>query len=174
MANDKQSFEELLNEAPLASKSDTVTLVGALSRTPEPHNFVLTLANGRSITLDTKAVKSHTRLGDAIGQVLVQLVLDAKLVPDDLRWPEAFANTPLALDKPILDKPPFLDHSLAWGSPSAPNPFGAAPFTMAAPHQAPARALAALQARHTGWGDPTGWADLPGTGWADRTGWAEW
>jgi hypothetical protein len=84
MADDDKSFKELLTEAPLAAGSDTVTMIGALARATEPNKFVLALANGGVVTLETKAVKSFTRLGSAIGVVLVQLELDAKLVPKDL------------------------------------------------------------------------------------------
>ena len=85
MANEEKSFNELLSEAPLAANTDTVTVVGVLARTREPSKFMLTLANGQSVTLETQAVKSFTRLGSAVGQrELVQLELDAKQAPNDL------------------------------------------------------------------------------------------
>ncbi|MGA9866725.1 MAG: hypothetical protein WBQ75_09830 [Acetobacteraceae bacterium] len=105
MANEEASFEDLLKDAPVAAKATTVSLTGALARAEEPGKFGLTLADGRSLTLDTKAVKSHTRLGGAAGQVLVQLELDAKLVPDDMAAPEQARNTFAWFDP----KQPFLD-----------------------------------------------------------------
>ncbi|HUC61498.1 MAG TPA: hypothetical protein VMF53_06040 [Alphaproteobacteria bacterium] len=83
MAKTDKSFEDFLSEAPLAPDTSTLTVVGALSRVPEPGKFMLTLADGRSVTLETKAVKSFTPLGGAVGQSLAQLELNAKLVPKD-------------------------------------------------------------------------------------------
>jgi hypothetical protein len=58
VADDNKSFQELLIGAPLAAKADTMTVIGVLARAPETENFVLTLADGSSVTLGTNAVKS--------------------------------------------------------------------------------------------------------------------
>jgi hypothetical protein len=85
MAKEESEFQKLLSEAPAAPSEDTVTAVGALSRTVDPARFVLTLANGRSETLEVAAVKSAKNIAGAIGQSLVQLELDAKRVPEHVR-----------------------------------------------------------------------------------------
>jgi hypothetical protein len=126
MADDDKSFKELLSEAPLAA--DTVTVVGALARTHEPDKFVLALADGNTVTLETKAVKSFTRLGGAIGQLLVQLELDAKLVPKDLYLTHpGGGGTPLGSDWHHYAPPPTLWESIQIKPPNDPlglNPVG--------------------------------------------------
>ena len=185
MADDDKSFKELLSEASLAA--DTVTVVGALVRTHEPDKFVLTLADGHSVTLETKAVKSFTRLGGAIGQLLVQLELDAKLVPIDL-----YRQTGGTAKLPSFDFPrvvPTLWESIQIKPPNDPlglNPVGSGtvnpvgvfggggtavrpePFALATPHQAPAETRAALQFRYKGVTDQnTGGYLEAATGWED-------
>lgn len=63
MASNDKSFEELVNEAPLAPAAGTVSLVGKLAKSSEPGKFVLTLPDGSAMTLDTAAVKGHEVLG---------------------------------------------------------------------------------------------------------------
>jgi hypothetical protein len=58
MADEKKSFNELLSEAPLAAKEDTISLVGALERSHQPGKFVLVLGGGRTLTLEVEAVKA--------------------------------------------------------------------------------------------------------------------
>ena len=84
MANDEKTFAALLSEAPLSQKSDTVTLTGALARSPEEGKFVLMQGDGSSLTLDTDAVKSHTVLGGSFGQQIVQVELDPEKVPKEV------------------------------------------------------------------------------------------
>jgi hypothetical protein len=85
MAKDESDFRKLLSEAPMAPNPDTVTVVGILARTSDVACFVLTLPDGRSVTLDVDAVKSAKTIAGAIGQSVVQLELDAKRVPESVR-----------------------------------------------------------------------------------------
>ncbi len=84
MANESE-FQKLLSEAPMAPNADTVTVVGTLSRTADASRFVLTLPDGRTVTLDVDLVKSAKTVAGAVGQTMVQLELDAKRTPDGLR-----------------------------------------------------------------------------------------
>lgn len=84
---ERREFDKLLSEAPMAQEADTVTVVGSLARTKEPGRFVLRTPDGRSVTLDVDAVKSAKPIAGAIGQSLVELELDAKLVPE--QWYKA-------------------------------------------------------------------------------------
>lgn len=187
MADDSNSFKELLTEAPLATGSDTVTMIGALARATEPDKFVLALANGGVVTLETRAVKSFTRLGSAIGVVLVQLELDTKLVPKDMYLTYSGGFKP-----PINDlhyaPPPTLWESIQIKPPNDPaglNPVGGGvihggpvgsgvfrqpepspwlrtaggitPFALATPHQAQAETIAALLQRY-----PVSWMIVTG------------
>ncbi len=87
MAREESEFQKLLNEAPAAPNTDTVTVMGALSRAADPERFVLTLPDGRSLTLEVAAVKSAKKIAGAVGQSLVELELDAKRVPENLNKP---------------------------------------------------------------------------------------
>jgi hypothetical protein len=91
MAQDDRSFNDLLRDAPLAEAGGT-TVVGALSRLPQPDKFMLTLMDGRSITLDTKSVKAHMRLPSVAGCVMVQLTLDPGADPKGELAPFALAT----------------------------------------------------------------------------------
>jgi hypothetical protein len=82
MPNEPKSFNDLLNEAPLSQ--EIVTLTGVLARSREEDKFVLTLADGHSLTLDINAVKGYTHLGSSIGMPLVAVELDPKQVPSDV------------------------------------------------------------------------------------------
>jgi hypothetical protein len=84
MAKQEGDFAELLQAAPLVADPDTVSLVGILARSSNPAHFVLTLADGHSVTLEVDAVKSAKALAGAIGQSIVQLEIDAKRLPDYL------------------------------------------------------------------------------------------
>jgi hypothetical protein len=189
MADDDKLFKELLSEAPLAA--DTVTVVGALARTHEPDKFVLALADGHSVTLETKAVKSFTRLGGAIGQLLVQVELDAKLVPKDLYlthpggggkppssdWQHA---PPPTLWESIQIKPS--NDPLGGGATALepePSPWariagGLAPFALTTPHQAPAETLAALMQLYAVPNTLPAFQDIPITGYARDHGTPFW
>jgi hypothetical protein len=85
MAREESEFQKLLSEAPAAPSADTITVMGALSRTADPGHFVLTLPDGRSETLEVAAVKSAKKIGGAVGQSLVELELDAKKIPEVLQ-----------------------------------------------------------------------------------------
>lgn len=85
MANEEHDFAKLLRDAPMASDADTVTVVGTLARTHDAAHFMLTLPDGRSVTLEVNTVKSAKAIAGAIGQSVVQLELDAKRVPESVR-----------------------------------------------------------------------------------------
>ena len=84
MADAEKTFEALLSEAPLYQKSETVSLTGALARSPEEGKFALMQADGSAITLDSAAVKSHTVIGSSFGQQIVQVEVDAEKVPKEI------------------------------------------------------------------------------------------
>ena len=87
MTKSQSEFQTLLSEAPVAphaQEADTVTVVGILGRTTNPERFVLTLPSGRSETLDVAAVRSAKKVASAIAS-LVELELDAKFVPEQMR-----------------------------------------------------------------------------------------
>jgi hypothetical protein len=92
MSKLESDFQKLLSEAPMAPDADTITVVGILARSPDTDRFILTLANGRTETLDVDAVKSAKIISGAIGQSVVQLELDAKRVPGNLT--QAFKSGP--------------------------------------------------------------------------------
>jgi hypothetical protein len=122
MAREEESFETLVKEAPLAPAAGTVSLVGTLARSAEAGKFVLTLQDGRTVTLETAAVKGYMVLGTSVGQTIVRIDVD----PDKVRL-EAEAS-------------------------AGPHGFGAqvpagavAPFALATPQQLPPATLAALE-----------------------------
>jgi hypothetical protein len=80
MAKEQESFETLVNEAPLAPTAGTVSLVGALARSAEAGKFVLTLQDGRVVVLETAAVKGYMGLGTSVGQTIVRVDVDAEEV----------------------------------------------------------------------------------------------
>lgn len=83
MPENDQSFRDLLNEAPAAA--DTVTVTGVLSRAKEPGKFVLNAPNGQAMTLDVAAVKSHTVIARSIGQTIVQVEVDEASLPEAVK-----------------------------------------------------------------------------------------
>lgn len=149
--NGQRSFRELVSEAPISARADTLRLVGALSRSHEAGKFVLTLADGRSVTLNIDAVKEHRVLGDAAGQQLVEVDLDAERVPRDIAsaTPGGFSPAGVVNPSPFpwslfwLDYPkspwtdthpghwpdvkiPYIDHQIAGpvGVPPGGDPWG--------------------------------------------------
>jgi hypothetical protein len=152
MPNEDSEFQKLLSEAPMAPSSDTLTVVGALSRSADPTRFVLTLPNGQSETVEVAAVKSARKIAGAIGQSLVELELDAKRVPEKVIdivnkravsdivnqtiWYQDPINTGTGLEDRHLSVPPVNDtlaETILGGAPVVPPP---APFAAAMPHQA--------------------------------------
>jgi hypothetical protein len=83
--NEEHDFAKLLRDAPMAPDADTVTVVGTLARTHDAAHFMLTLPDGRSVTLEVNAVKSAKTIAGAIGQSVVQMELDAKRIPESVR-----------------------------------------------------------------------------------------
>jgi hypothetical protein len=107
MAEHKKPFGELVNDAPLATQEDTVTLVGALARSNQQGKFVLTLSQGNSVTLDVDAVKNYTVMGGAVGQMLVQVEVDRARLPENLQ-----GNAPQLNSFPAYElKAPFADRT---------------------------------------------------------------
>jgi len=166
MAGDTKSFKDLLDQAPIAA--DTVSLTGMLARSPDAGKFVLTLADGRKLTLETDAVKDYAVLGGAIGQTVVRVDIDSSRAPKDAAAsPEIKAPPTIAwldnLKNPILDTHPgqfpdvtipIVDATIGPGAVAlGGNPWGgsgasqtAAPFALATPHQVAQAQLAAIQA----------------------------
>jgi hypothetical protein len=155
MAKPDSEFEELLRDAPMAPDADTVTVVGTLTRTPDAARFNLTLADGRTVTLDVDAVKSAKAIAGAIGQSLVQVALDAKRVPESLAAAFLKARADLPQHTGWLDAAgPNAGHG--GGPPTGsvpqieaigdPRVEMVAPFVAAAPHHAHPAAIAALTA----------------------------
>ena len=57
---------------------------GTLSRAVDDKQFVLTTADGQTLTFDRAAVKSHAVLGGSVGQQIVRVDLDHKLIPTNM------------------------------------------------------------------------------------------
>jgi len=170
MAKDESDFQKLLSEAPMAPSADTVTVVGVLARTADAARFMLTLPDGRSVTLDVDAVKSAKPIAGAIGQTVVQLELDPKHVPENLRpvgvagWTGTSDLTGI-LDSlgavankllPSFDQTGLLDVSGLGDVVSFPQGWGgfanlvsATPFVAAMAHQADPATMMALAQRTT-------------------------
>jgi hypothetical protein len=136
MPKDQNEFRKLLSEAPAAPETDTLTVVGALARIADAERFLLTPPNGRAETLNVAAVISSRRIAGMVGQALVELVLDAKQVPEDIRnnlsgWGSG----------------PALSGGGPWaGTHTEKDVFegAVAPFVAATPHHVPPATMAAL------------------------------
>jgi hypothetical protein len=81
MASEDKSFADLVAEAPGAPAEGTVSLVGALAKSREAGKFVLTLQDGRTVTLETSAVKGHTVLGSSLGRAIIRIEIEASKAP---------------------------------------------------------------------------------------------
>jgi len=81
MASQDKSFADLVAEAPPAPAEGTVSLVGALAKSRETGKFVLTLQDGRTVALETSAVKGHTVLGSSLGRSIVRIEIEASKAP---------------------------------------------------------------------------------------------
>jgi len=172
MAGQEKSFQELLNDAPKAA--ETACLVGALSRSPEAGKFVLTMMDGRAVTLPTGAVRDYVVLTGGVGQLLVRIEVDQAQLPADaaaametdagqirsIVWTD-HTLPGRDLKAPVLDthpgvfpdiKIPYVDQYVAGPAPVYPgDPVTAGyaammPFALAMPHHAPAATIAAMQA----------------------------
>jgi hypothetical protein len=160
VANEEHDFAKLLRDAPMAPDAETVTVVGTLARTHDASHFVLTLPDGRSVTLEVNAVKSAKTMAGAIGQSVVQLELDAKRIPENVAT-RLFGNKS-GPDYTMA----YIDYQFGpYGSPFDPGHGGAgpknpaieiggvtppawfaqpAPFVAAMPHQASPATIEAL------------------------------
>jgi hypothetical protein len=115
MATRDKSFEDLVKEAPAAPPSGAASLVGTLSRSHEAGKFVLTLQDGRAVTLNTADVKDHAVLGTSVGQTIVRVDVDASKVPalnpQPLPPSQLFTNPDV--DHPFT-YPVWRDTTVAW------------------------------------------------------------
>lgn len=118
MSAEDRSFDELLKDAPKAHVSDTVSIAGTLAKSDDPGKFVLTMADGKSVTLDTSAVKKHMVLGHSVGHTVVLVEVDGASAEEAGLHPGPGSQSSTIggwLDQPhtspihILDKPPFID-----------------------------------------------------------------
>jgi hypothetical protein len=107
--SEQGSFEELLRDTPAAPAAGTVSLVGALEQSSDATKFVLNLQNGTAVTLETASVKGHAVLDTSQGRTIVRVDIDA-------------ARVPTLQPQPV---------------PWVTSPSGLAPFSLAAPRQAP-------------------------------------
>ena len=150
MATEEKTFDALLNEAPMYRLSGTVTLTGALARSPEDGKFALVQADGSAITLDSSAVNSHTVIGSSFGQQIVQVELDAEKVPQGvIEQAHAGFTTP---GKDNRTGPFYPEGSGSLGPNDlltpllAPPYMGYVPFSLATEHQVSAETLARMEA----------------------------
>jgi hypothetical protein len=117
MSTEDRSFDELLKDAPKANVSDTVSIAGTLAKSDDPGKFVLTMADGKSVTLDTSAVKKHMVLGHSVGHTVVLVEVDGASAKEAGLSTEGtmgalgstFFTDPHTAPFHYLDKPPFLD-----------------------------------------------------------------
>jgi hypothetical protein len=165
MTDEKKSFAELLNDAPLAAGENTVRLVGSLARSNDNKKFVLGLAGNQSVTIEIDAVKDYRVLSSGIaGPLIVEVEVDRHRLPAPTP-PPAYFKDPIvdlprmtagettaeltlveqtgALYGPIIPTNP----GDPWGvyGPSLGDP-GVAPFAIAAARQAPQHVIGAMAA----------------------------
>jgi hypothetical protein len=168
MPNEQNSFQDLVAKAPLAPSESPVSLVGTLARSKDDAKFVLILSDGRSVTLNTADVKSHTVLGNSLGLNIVQVEVDADVVRDlnfsgvrlgAQKIPGGDIHKSLVADKMWQDRPlkpekdpiterikEVAEYIDPFGNPVYPGQTGIAPFGLATLQQAPAQVLAFQQA----------------------------
>ena len=119
MADEKKSFDTLLSEAPMFAQADTVTLTGALARSPEEGKFVLVQADGSGVTIAVAAVQEYTVLGASFGQQIIQVELDPKQVPEEVAAQAVSLathtrpNPILGAERPIVRVPQAVPFALA-------------------------------------------------------------
>jgi len=168
MASQPKSFDELLDETPPSAPVDTISVVGLISRAASLDKFVLTTADGQTLTLDRKAVKGYAVLGGSVGQQIVRIDLDHTQLPADTlkvagpssEFGSAQFYTVQTKDIPVPVGPGggytffYLDHYFTYGhldvglptvaTQSATAQPDIAPFVAAFPHQASPSTMAAL------------------------------
>jgi hypothetical protein len=130
MSDEKKSFGELLNDAPLASGENTTSLVGALARSLHPEKFVLMLSGNQSVTLDVDAVKGYRVLSGMIGQLIVEVEIDRERVPESIRrtqpgslpFLQSYFTNPHTDPNPALTTPTFDQPWLGYSNPTFDRP----------------------------------------------------
>jgi|SRR6516162_2362323 len=121
----KESFQELLNKAPQAP--DTISLTGTIQRFPkDPEKFMVSTLDGRSLTLEAAAVKDYTKFPSST-EFLVSLTLDRDRVPADVATEQGlggFHGSYAAAPGPSAAPAPgdFLSSAAAPGPSAAPAP----------------------------------------------------
>jgi hypothetical protein len=167
MPTEQDSFQDLVAKAPPAPSEGPVNLVGTLARSKDQGKFVLILSDGRSVTLNTSDVKSHTVLGNSLGLNLVQVQVEADVVrdlnisgvrPGAQKIPGGDPHKSPIVDKMWQDRPlkpekdPINESFVTivetidpYYNPGYPAPTGIAPFGLATPQQAPEQVLAAFR-----------------------------
>ena len=127
MTNVLNEFAKLLADAPAQPAAGSMSVVGLLSRSANEDEFVLTLADGETLTLKTKEVKSFAVLGGSVGQQIVRVDVAQSAIPSDRLEVKgqaaAIAKTPAADLRP--PKQATLDHKILvdpiqkvlWGDP---------------------------------------------------------
>ena len=168
MTSHSKSFDELVNEAPATAHGHTISVVGLLSQASAKDKFVLTVADGQTLTIDRKAVKEHAVWGGSVGQQIVRVDLDpTQLSADTLKLAREVGGfgsghlpTVQELDIPIPTGQggytfAYSDHYFTFGHVdfglppypagyAAPQGGGAVPFVAAFPRQADPATIAAL------------------------------
>ena len=146
MAKEDKSFADLVAEAPTAPAEATVSLVGALAKSREGGKFALTLQDGRTVTLETSAVKGHTVLGSSLGRAIVRIEIEASSAPafgprrherspmtsllrgtgvwDQLGYGEGDDTPPFTSEKDPVESDPFTSEK----DPLEKDPFESDPF----------------------------------------------
>jgi hypothetical protein len=157
-----KSFAELLAELP--AQSDTVTLVGVVTRSAKEGHFRLTpQGGGQHVELPVAAVRGHSVLHREPGHLLVQVEAErAGIEPlleeinefslsggvrTYLTSPYSWARDPIHLQKVQFDPMPHEMQFAGGAVPGGPAGFaaqggGLAPFVLATPHHAPPGPLA--------------------------------
>jgi hypothetical protein len=198
MADEKKSFAELLNDAPLAAGENTVRLVGLLARSSDHKKFVLGLGENQSVTLDIDAVKDYRVLSGMVGQLIIEVEVDRHRLPAPAPPPLPYVKDP-AVDLPraTVQEWTTVYGPTTWSEPTAAPNFGnpgwgvygdpwasqgLVPFALAAARQAPQHVIGAMAAprlsvipKYSGEGTVSGVVfkthehTLVGTGWKDTT-----
>ena len=159
---DTKTFAQFLEEQ--QAPAETVTLAGAVGRSPRKGAFVLS-TGGQTMELPVDAVKSYKVVGEGAQRLVEIEILTSKIDPNWVAKSVAadvgakhplsdhFTRKEITTD-PLVDKAPYKDPVLdpitlpenIFTDPGSivTNPaLGAQPFVLATPHHAPASTIAA-------------------------------